>query len=147
LARKLDLCSPFGAFLDPVADKMMVSTALIYLVMQLPTWWFATPVAIIICREIGISALREWMAERQKRNSVQVGWLGKVKTAMQMISTAILLYSCPGISEFDINVSLGLTKTALFTTGLIGLYISAAITVLSGVQYLQAAWPDLNDTR
>ena len=84
LARKLKQTSAFGAFLDPVADKLMVATALVLLVCQLPVWWFAVPVALIICRELGVSALREWMAERGARNTIKVGSLGKVKTALQV---------------------------------------------------------------
>ena len=68
LARKFNVTSSFGAFLDPVADKLMVAAALILLVCQLPVWWFACPVVLIMCREIAVSALREWMAEKGKRN-------------------------------------------------------------------------------
>jgi len=145
LARKWKQQSAFGAFLDPVADKLMVSTALILLVCQLPTWWFACPVAIIMCREIGVSALREWMAEQGKRASVQVGKLGKVKTALQMISTAMLLEACPGSSNFDISLSIGLSKPAVFTIGLVLLYASTLLTVISGYQYFLAAWPTLRE--
>lgn len=121
----------------------MVATALIMLVCQLPTWWFACPVAIIMCREIGVSALREWMAERGERNVVQVGNLGKLKTVFQMISTAVLLEACPGASDFDIALSLGMSRTSFFTVGLFLLYVSTLLTVVSGLQYLQAAWPSL----
>ena len=121
----------------------MVATALIMLVCQLPTWWFACPVAIIMCREIGVSALREWMAERGERNVVQVGNLGKLKTVFQMISTAVLLEACPGASDFDIALSLGMSRTSFFTVGLFLLYVSTLLTVASGLQYLQAAWPSL----
>ena len=121
----------------------MVATALIMLVCQLPTWWFACPVAIIMCREIGVSALREWMAERGERGLVQVGSLGKIKTVFQMISTAVLLEACPGASDFDIALSLGMSRTSFFTVGLFLFYVSTILTVVSGMQYLKAAWPSL----
>ncbi len=143
VARKYNQISQFGAFLDPVADKLMVATALIMLVCQLPTWWFACPVAVIMCREIGVSALREWMAERGQRATVKVGSLGKVKTVFQMVSTAVLLEACPGASDFDIALSLGMSRTAFFSVGVVLLYISTLLTVISGVQYLRAAWPSL----
>jgi CDP-diacylglycerol---glycerol-3-phosphate 3-phosphatidyltransferase len=143
LARKWKQTTPFGAFLDPAADKLMVATALVFLVCQLPAWWFAMPVALILCRELGVSALREWMAERGQRAVVQVGSLGKWKTAMQMISTCLLMYACPSIAEFDIDLSLGMSKPALFSAGLLMLYASTVLTVVSGFQYLKAAWPIL----
>ena len=121
----------------------MVTAALVMLVCQLPVWWFACPVAIILCREIGISALREWMALQGKNAEVRVGQLGKVKTAFQMISTAILLEACPGASDFNISLSLGISRPALFTVGLLLLYLATGLTVVSGVQYLAAAWPSL----
>lgn len=140
LARKFNVTSSFGAFLDPVADKLMVAAALILLVCQLPVWWFACPVVLIICREIAVSALREWMAEKGKRNTVQVGYLGKVKTATQMISTALLLATCPGTANFDIAASTGLAMPAMFTAGLLLLYLSTFLTVFSAVEYFQAAF-------
>ena len=143
LARKWKQSTAFGAFLDPVADKLMVATALVLLVCQLPTWWFATPVALIMCRELGVSALREWMAERGKRALVQVGGLGKWKTALQMISTTLLMYACPSISEFDIDLSTGVSRPAVFSIGLVTMYVSTIFTLISGWQYLQAAWPEL----
>ena len=121
----------------------MVATALIMLVCQLPTWWFACPVAVIMCREIGVSALREWMATKQERGIVQVGMLGKIKTVTQMISTAILLETCPGVSQFDIASMIGISKSFLFTVGIVLFYISTILTVVSGLQYLVAAWPIL----
>eukprot|EP01035_Chromulina_nebulosa_P017826 gene17826-23437_t len=75
LARKLNQTSKFGAFLDPVADKLMVASALSLLVCNLPVWWFAVPVALILCREISISALREFMASFGLSETVQVGSL------------------------------------------------------------------------
>ena len=93
LARHLGQTSAFGAFLDPVADKLMVTVALVLLVQADPTPWLAIPAAIIIGREITISALREWMAEIGERKSVAVSFLGKFKTSAQMLSLFFLICS------------------------------------------------------
>jgi CDP-diacylglycerol---glycerol-3-phosphate 3-phosphatidyltransferase len=143
LARRWKQTTAFGAFLDPVADKLMVTVALVFLCCQLPTWWFATPVSLILMRELGVSALREWMAARGKRATVQVGGLGKWKTALQMISTSLLMYACPSIAEFDLSLSQGMDKPVMFTVGLFTMYLSTILTVVSGMQYLKAAWPEL----
>lgn len=122
----------------------MVAMALILLVCQLPVWWFAVPVALTICREIGVSALREWMAERGQRATVKVGILGKVKTAVQMISISILLEACQGASsDFDITEALGLSRPWLLSAGIFLLYISTALSLVSGGLYLKSAWPYL----
>ena len=143
LARKLKQTSSFGAFLDPVADKLMVGTALVFLVCQIPTWWFALPVALIMSREIAVSALREWMAEQGQRATVQVGSLGKIKTALQMISTAMLLEACPGAANFAIALSVGLTRPTLFSLGVALLYAATVLTLVSGFQYFSSSWPTL----
>ena len=93
LARKWQQTSAFGAFLDPVADKLMVATALILLVEQEPSPILAIPAAVIIGREITVSALREWMAELGERAQVAVNSLGKFKTIAQMIALLLLLYA------------------------------------------------------
>lgn len=147
LARRWDICSPFGAFLDPVADKLMVSTALILAsgkygaVMALPT-------AIILAREIAVSALREWMASRGLRDSVKVGFQGKCKTALTMLALTVVLAVPDGWS-----VSKNLTHlTSLFKAsgwdltmniGVVMLYMSALVTVTSGSVYFKAAAPVL----
>jgi CDP-diacylglycerol--glycerol-3-phosphate 3-phosphatidyltransferase len=95
LARRLQQTSPFGAFLDPVADKLMVAVALVLLVQDNPSPLFAVPAAIIIGREIVISALREWMSEIGARTKVAVSIIGKVKTTLQMIAILLLLYKIP----------------------------------------------------
>jgi len=92
LARKLNQISDLGAFLDPVADKLMVCTALILLTDYYHTWFITIPSIIIISREILVSALREWMGEIGKRANISVSWIGKSKTFMQMISILFLLY-------------------------------------------------------
>ena len=140
LARLLNQYTTFGAFLDPVADKLIVATALVLLatdekvlslVYSVPL--FAASVAIIIGREIVISALREWMAELGKRASVAVSYIGKVKTAMQLTAISLLIYqeSLLGIPIFEL--------------GEILLFIAAALTLYSMVVYLKAAWPVLTE--
>jgi CDP-diacylglycerol--glycerol-3-phosphate 3-phosphatidyltransferase len=131
LARKMGQTSAFGAFLDPVADKVMVGVVLVLLVGSHSTPLLAIPAAIIIGREITISALREWMAEIGKRTHVAVSIVGKFKTAVQMIAIILLLY----------RDSLGLFPTEMF--GFILLYAAAALTLWSMIMYLRAAWPAL----
>lgn len=129
LARRWGQTSAFGAFLDPVADKLMVAVALVLLVQSHPTPWFAIPAAIIIGREIAVSALREWMAEIGERAHVAVSTIAKYKTTAQMLALLLLLYREP-IGHFP-TLSIGYAF----------LYISAALTLWSMVLYLQAAWP------
>ncbi len=93
LARRLNQSSKLGAFLDPVADKLMVAVVLVMLLQARPEIWLALPVAVIIGREITVSALREWMAEIGSRGKVAVSWLGKVKTALQMIALVLMILS------------------------------------------------------
>ena len=140
LARRMGAVSPLGAFLDPVADKLVVSSALILLVSDgkvlesvLHPMPFAVAVAIIIGREIVVSALREWMAELGARGAVAVGWLGKSKTACQMISISVLLYGKP------------LYGVPIFHLGEILLYLAALLTLWSMYEYLRAARPHLRD--
>ena len=132
LARRWNQTTPFGAFLDPVADKLMVAVALVLLVQDNPAPLFAIPAAIIIGREIAISALREWMAEIGARTKVAVSIVGKLKTTLQMIAILLLLYKMP----------LGVFPT--HTVGLVLLYIAAALTLWSMIVYLHAAWPLLS---
>ncbi len=129
MARKLDQFTPFGAFLDPVADKLMVAIALVLLVERFGSWWFTIPAMIIIGREIVISALREWMAELGKRTSVAVSYVGKVKTTFQILAILVLLAAAPERSGTLLNV------------GLVLLYLSALLTLWSMVVYIRAAWP------
>ena len=129
LARKWNQTSPFGAFLDPVADKLMVAVALVLLVSTDPTPWLAIPAAIIIGREITVSALREWMAELGERGTVAVSNIGKYKTTFQMIALFMLLYHDP------------LFGLPILTLGMIMLYAAAILTLWSMIIYLRAAWP------
>jgi len=128
LARRLDQTSAFGAFLDPVADKLMVAVALILLMQTHPTAWMAIPAAVIIGREIAVSALREWMAELGERAHVAVSLLGKYKTVAQMVALVLLLYHQP---LFGLN-----TPMIGFTL----LYAAAGLTLWSMLVYLRAAW-------
>jgi len=129
LARRLGQTSAFGAFLDPVADKLMVAVALVLLVQRDPRPWLAIPAAVIIGREIVISALREWMAELGKRTRVAVSYVGKVKTSAQMLALVLMLY----------QDSIGVFPT--YKAGFLLLYLAAVLTLWSMVVYLRSAWP------
>ena len=131
LARRLKQSSVFGAFLDPVADKLMIAVALVVLVQDNPSVLFAIPAAIIVGREIVISALREWMSEIGERTKVAVSLIGKFKTAAQMIAIVLLLYKHP-VGAFPTH-----------DVGLLLIYIAATLTLWSMVVYLRAAWPIL----
>jgi CDP-diacylglycerol--glycerol-3-phosphate 3-phosphatidyltransferase/cardiolipin synthase len=131
LARRWGQVSPFGAFLDPVADKLMVAVSLLLLVEADPTPALAIPAAVIIGREITISALREWMAELGERAEVAVSVIGKIKTAVQMIAILLLIYTDPVVG------------IPVFTVGFVLLYVAAVLTLWSMVLYLRAAWPSL----
>lgn len=134
LARYLKQTSAFGAFLDPVADKLMVAAALIVLVEFGRVGAIVS--LIIIGREIAISALREWMAGEGQRSSVGVAMIGKVKTAVQMLAIILLLY------WDDVNLgTLGLFKTK--DVGHVLIVIAAFLTLLSMAYYLRAAMPKL----
>jgi CDP-diacylglycerol--glycerol-3-phosphate 3-phosphatidyltransferase len=131
LARKLNQMSAFGAFLDPVADKLMVAAALVMLV-QLDRA-DAVLAFIIIGREIAISALREWMAKIGAAKSIAVSFVGKLKTAAQMTAIPLLLWNAP----------LGSLDTRIFGTWL--LWIAAALTLWSMAYYMKKAWPDISE--
>lgn len=133
LARRLEQSTPFGAFLDPVADKLMVAVALVLLVQGHANFWLTLPAAVIIGREIVISALREWMAELGARAQVAVSNLGKWKTAAQMLALVILLANPPAFTFWVV-------------LGYVLLMIAAGLTLWSMVQYLRAAWPHLRTT-
>lgn len=126
-ARKLNMTSAFGRFLDPVADKLMVAAALIILVQWHPDIVMAISAIVIISREIAVSALREWMAELGNRTSVAVSYVGKLKTTFQMVAITVLL----------------LNWELLETTGYLLLLISVVLTLWSMFIYLKAAWPYL----
>ncbi|KJV36185.1 CDP-diacylglycerol--glycerol-3-phosphate 3-phosphatidyltransferase [Luteibacter yeojuensis] len=135
LARRLDMTSAFGAFLDPVADKLMVAITLFLLVQSAPEGWpgilLAITAAVIVGREISVSALREWMAEIGERSKVKVAFLGKLKTMMQMVALVVLLL------QHDAET------LRLYHIGEALLVIAGILTIWSGLDYLRAAWPAL----
>ena len=127
-ARKLNLESRLGAFLDPVADKLIVIVALLLIVEREANYWITLAAIAIVGREIIISALREWMAETGQRAKVAVAFIGKVKTTAQIIAMIFLLYN---------QSLLGIPLREL---GLIALAIATALTLISMVQYLMSAF-------
>ena len=131
LARKLDQVSRFGAFLDRVADKLLVAVALVLLVQDDPRAWRAITAAIIIGREIDVSALREFMAEMGQRSQVKVATVGKIKTVAQMSAIVLMLYRIPvrDVPVYEIGYGL--------------LVIAAGLTLWSMFVYMRAAWPSL----
>lgn len=130
LARKLEQSSSFGAFLDPVADKLLISTSLLLLLGVKHAPFITLPAIVIVGREIVISALREWMAEIGQRVSVAVSYMGKVKTLLQMVAIFLLVAYSPLASWWGI-------------LGLVLLYVAAGLTIWSMVVYLTIAWPEL----
>lgn len=126
LARKLQQESAFGTFLDPVADKLIIVVALILLVEEHASCWFSIPAVVIICREILISALREWMADVGKRTHVAVSWLGKIKTSLQMVAITVLL-AFP--AQFN----------QIILIAYVSLYLAVILTIWSMLAYLWAA--------
>jgi CDP-diacylglycerol--glycerol-3-phosphate 3-phosphatidyltransferase len=129
LARRLKQQSVFGAFLDPVADKLMVAVALVLLVEANHDLFFTIPVAVIIGREIAVSALREWMSEIGERATVAVSIIGKIKTTAQMVAILLLLYDQP-VAGYPTHL-----------VGMVLLYVAAILTLWSMLIYLRAAWP------
>ena len=129
LARRLGQMTALGAFLDPVADKLMVATALVLLVERHASLLFTLAASIIIGREIVVSALREWMAELGQRTSVAVSYIGKVKTAFQMVAITGLLAIDPATNE---GWQLAICYLVLYT--------AAVLTLWSMIVYLRAAW-------
>jgi CDP-diacylglycerol--glycerol-3-phosphate 3-phosphatidyltransferase len=129
LARRLGQTTAFGAFLDPVADKLMVAVALVLLVERHDRQLLTLAACVIIGREIVVSALREWMAELGERTSVAVSYVGKVKTAFQMVAITGLLAIDPATNE-----------GWLLALCYVVLYIAAILTLWSMFIYLKAAW-------
>jgi CDP-diacylglycerol--glycerol-3-phosphate 3-phosphatidyltransferase len=130
-ARKLGQTSRLGAFLDPVADKLIVAAALVLIVSKDPRWFVVIVAVVIIGREIAVSALREWMAEIGARNRIKVTVLAKYKTIMQIVGLSLLLFrqNLFGIPTYRV----GLVLTA----------VAAVLTLWSMIQYLRVAWPEL----
>lgn len=132
LARRWAQTSSLGAFLDPVADKLMVAVALVLLVQSDPRTLLALPAMVIIGREITVSALREWMAEIGARAKVAVSRTGKIKTTAQMISIVLLILRDTALGPW------------VYGLGLVLLHVAAVLTLWSMMLYLRAAWPSLS---
>jgi CDP-diacylglycerol--glycerol-3-phosphate 3-phosphatidyltransferase len=130
-ARKLGQTSRLGAFLDPVADKLIVAAALVLIISKDPRWFVVMMAIIIIGREIAVSALREWMAEIGARGRIKVSTLGKYKTVMQIVGLSMLLF------RED------LFGIPMYTLGLVLTAVAAVVTLWSMILYLMAAWPEL----
>lgn len=139
LARRMNVTSAFGAFLDPVADKLMVTVTLFMLVEAHYGGWsgilMAITAAIIVGREISVSALREWMAELGMRATVKVALIGKLKTVMQMVALVVLIMQHDKSAE----------ALRLYHIGEGLLVIAGVLTIWSGLHYLRVAWPYLRD--
>ena len=131
IARRYQMYSAFGAFLDPVADKLAVTVALFLIVQWHHTVPIALLAAVIVGREITISALREWMAQMGDHGLVKVAGLGKLKTIVQMTAISCLIFREP------------LMGLPIFLIGEWLLGIAAALTLWSGADYLRAAWPTM----
>ncbi len=131
LARKLGQVSPLGAFLDPVADKLIVATALILIVSKDPRWFVTLTAAVVIGREIAISALREWMSEIGARHKMKVSGIAKFKTIVQITGLSMMLFheDLLGLPIYDI--------------GLVFTILAAILTLWSMITYLIAAAPEL----
>ena len=130
-ARKLGQTSRLGAFLDPVADKLIVAAALVLIVSHDPRWYMVMAAIVIIGREIAVSALREWMAEIGARGKVKVSLLGKYKTILQIVGLSMLL--------FQQNI----LCIPIYRLGMMLTAVAAVLTLLSMIQYLALAWPEL----
>jgi CDP-diacylglycerol--glycerol-3-phosphate 3-phosphatidyltransferase len=140
VARRYHQFSAFGAFLDPVADKLMVAVALFLIVQGHPTRWMTLWALVIVGREIAVSALREWMAEIGQRATVKVAFIGKIKTVAQMVALLCLLYSVTPDTPPRAMPWMG---QPIFHIGEWMLAAAAILTLWSGAQYLKAAWPAL----
>jgi CDP-diacylglycerol---glycerol-3-phosphate 3-phosphatidyltransferase len=139
LARRMNQTSAFGAFLDPVADKLMVAVTLFLLVESHRGGWpgivMAVTASVIVGREISVSALREWMAQIGEHATVKVAFIGKLKTVAQMVALVVLLL------QHDAET------LRLYHIGEALLVIAGILTIWSGVGYLRAAWPSFRDDR
>jgi len=130
-ARKLGLTSRLGAFLDPVADKLIVASALVLIVSRDPRWYVVIVAIVIIGREIAVSALREWMAEIGARARIAVSVWGKYKTILQIVGLSLMLFR----RDF---LGIPIYKLGLALTG-----VAAVLTLWSMILYLRLAWPEL----
>jgi CDP-diacylglycerol--glycerol-3-phosphate 3-phosphatidyltransferase len=140
LARKLNQSSAFGAFIDPVADKLMVVAALVILIQDLQVWWISISAILMIAREIFISALREFMSSRGKRDEIAVSQMGKYKTAAQMLGIMGLIWH----PNYDIPLILFNFPYEILMFAAYSFYaIATVLTFWSMIIYFKAAWPEL----
>jgi len=140
LARRLNQSSSFGAFIDPVADKLMVVCALAMLIQDYNVWYITISAALMISREVFISALREFMSSRGKRDEIAVSNIGKYKTAAQMLGIMGLIWQ----PDYDIPLILFSFPQELFMIIAYGFYsIATILTFMSMLKYFKAAWPEL----
>ncbi|WP_371372267.1 CDP-diacylglycerol--glycerol-3-phosphate 3-phosphatidyltransferase [Thalassotalea aquiviva] len=141
LARKLQQSSAFGAFIDPIADKLMVTIALVLIVIEYQSLWVTIPALIMIAREIVITALREFMADLGKRNNVAVSDLGKWKTAAQMLAIMGLIWN----PTYDVPLVLfDLPGFILIYLAWAFYFVATLFAFVSMFQYLKASWPELS---
>ena len=133
LARRYQLTTHLGAFLDPIADKLLVAVVLVVLVGENLFPGLAIPAAVIVGREVAISGLREWMAEMGKRASVAVTFISKIKTSLQMLALILLIWYAPGQLKY------------ILWLGVFLLWVAAALTLWSMVIYLRLALPNFKD--
>lgn len=142
LARKLNQSSAFGAFIDPVADKLMVAAALIMISENYAQWYISIPAMVMIAREIFISALREFMSSRGKRDTVAVSTMGKYKTAAQMLGIMGLIWQ----PDYDIPLIIfNFPWEILMFAAYAFYFVATVLTVWSMVTYFKAAWPELKN--
>jgi len=140
LARKLNQSSAFGAFIDPVADKLMVAAALIMISENYAQWYISIPAMVMIAREIFISALREFMSSRGKRDTVAVSTMGKYKTAAQMLGIMGLIWQ----PDYDIPLIIfNFPWEILMFAAYVFYFVATVLTVWSMAAYFKAAWPEL----
>jgi CDP-diacylglycerol--glycerol-3-phosphate 3-phosphatidyltransferase/cardiolipin synthase len=133
-ARKLGLTSRLGAFLDPVADKLIVAAALVLIVSADPRVYVVIMATVIIGREIAVSALREWMAEIGARGRIKVSQLAKYKTIMQIFGLSMMLFNH------------NLLGVPIYKLGLVLTAVAAVLTLWSMILYLRLAWPELRNS-
>lgn len=133
LARRLNQTSKFGAFLDPVADKLIVATALVLLVTSDPSFLVTISAVVIIGREITVSALREWMSELGERSQVSVTDFAKWKTTLQIFGISFMLFEFP------------IFGWPVYGIGMLLLLVAVVLTLWSMIDYLRAAWPVMKE--
>ncbi len=140
LARKLNQSSAFGAFIDPVADKLMVVVALVMIAQDYSSWLISIAAIIMIAREVFISVLREYMSSKGKRNVIAVSNMGKYKTAAQMLGIMGLIWQ----PSYDIPLILFYLPHEVINYLSYGFYaIATVLTVTTWASYFKAAWPEL----